>query len=79
MKEMLVDQHSEQTLKKRSNSDESTSIITKKVKRALDVSTHWKNIYSIHKTTVTKIFPCQSKYDCKISFSLFLSITKTND
>ena len=74
MKEMLVDQqrpilpsqNEEQSIKKRSNPDESSSIMTKKIKRALDVSAHWKNIYSIHRTTVTKVFPCQSKHDCKI-------------
>ena len=59
----------QQSIKKRLNPDESTSIVTKKIKRSIDVTIHWKRIYSIHKNDVTKIFECRSKTDCKKTFS----------
>jgi hypothetical protein len=54
------------SVKKRLNPEESTLITKKKLKRSIDVTTHWKKIQSLHKTNTTKVFECQSKNDCKI-------------
>ena len=53
------------SIKKRVNADESTLITKKKLKRSIDVTTHWKKIQSLHKTNITKVFECKSKNDCK--------------
>ena len=52
-------------LKKRLTHDESTSTGKKKVKRALDVTSHWRNIQMICDTTTGKPFECKSKSDCR--------------
>lgn len=63
-----------QLIKKRiNNCEESNSTLTKKIKRSIDVATHWKKIQSINKTNTTKTYECNSKTDCKIKQILLIN------
>jgi hypothetical protein len=64
----LITSNEQESIKKRLNPEESNSIIKKKIKRSIDVTSHWKKIQSINKTHTTKVFECKSKNDCKINF-----------
>ncbi len=57
---------------KRVNREESNLITKKKLKRSIDVTTHWQKIQSFHKTNddTTTVFECKSKNECKVSISL---------
>ena len=54
---------------KRINPEESNLITKKKLKRSIDVTTHWQKIQSCHTTNnTTTTFECKSKSDCKCRF-----------
>jgi hypothetical protein len=72
----LIISNEEQSIKKRINPEESNSITNKKIKRSIDVTTHWKKIQSIYKTNTTNVFECKSKNDCKINFIQLFIINK---
>ncbi len=57
----------QQSIKKRLNPEESNSLLKKKRKRSIDVTSHWKKIQGVYQTDTTKIFECKSKNDCKIN------------
>ncbi|CAF3411176.1 unnamed protein product [Rotaria sp. Silwood1] len=52
-----------QSIKKRLPSEECNIISKKKMKHSIDVTSHWKNIYTIHVNDTIKIFECKSKND----------------
>jgi hypothetical protein len=56
---------SSQSKKKRLNTEELNCISKKKVKRSIDVTSHWKKLQAIYESNTTKVFECKSKDDCK--------------
>jgi hypothetical protein len=63
----------QQLIKKRLCPDETNSISKKKIKRSIDVTSHWKKIQAVYEPESTKIFECKSKNDCKINHLFILS------
>ncbi len=57
----------QQSIKKRLNPEESNSLLKKKRKRSIDVTSHWKKIQGVDQTNTTKTFECKSKSECKIN------------
>lgn len=51
--------------RKRSNSEEKSTIVKKKLKNSLDVATHWKRIEKFYENDPKEIFTCKSKDECK--------------
>ena len=55
----------QQSIKKRHNPEESNLLVPKKIKRSIDVTSHWKKIQTFSETNTTKVFECKSKNECK--------------
>jgi hypothetical protein len=69
MSKITLGNHSSpKSIKKRINSEELNSISKKKIKRSIDVTSHWKKVQAIYESNITKIFECKSKDDCKKKF-----------
>ncbi|CAF0730739.1 unnamed protein product [Adineta ricciae] len=51
------------TMKKPLSVDDSTALPAKRVKRSLDVTSHWKKIQRFVETSTTQVFECRSKTD----------------